>query len=213
MPSSSISPTSSTGDRLREVAIELFAERGFAGASMSDIARRVGIRKPSLYNYYSSKEELYLDLLESSLSSWRDASEQALLQPGSFEERLHRHLRRTVEFTSDQPHAMAICRQALTQIFGELGARVRRRLLEERVDYQKLLESFFAAAIEAGEVISTSPEVLALAWLTFLDGVLFHQLFAVDNRSTYYREHLDRLWWLFWRGVASEPSSAPGAGV
>ena len=110
---------------------------------------------------------------------------------------------------------MAICRQALTQFAGDLGARVRKRLIEERQDYQKLIETFFVAAIEAAEVISTPAEVLSFAWLTFLDGVLFHQLFALDDRISTYREHLDRLWWLFWRGIASEPSvsSGPGSGT
>lgn len=206
MSSSETHPSSekiSTGERLRAVATELFAERGFAGASMSDLARRIGIRKPSLYNYFSSKEELFIELLESSLDSWREASLEALEEAGSFEERLFGHLRKTVEFTIEHPHAMAICRMAVTQIVDAFGDRVRGRLLEERLEYQQRLEELFKAAVEVGEMVDVSPQVLALSWLTFLDGVLFHQLFAVADRSGIYLDHLDRLWWLFWRGVAA----------
>ncbi len=192
---------------MREVAAELFAERGYAGASMSGIARRVGIRKPSLYNYYSSKEELFLELLEGSLGAWRDAAVPGLQAPGTFRERLQCHLRATVEFAVGNPHAVALCRLAVTQIAGGFGDRVRHRLLDERMEYQRGLESFFSAAADAGEVVAAKPETLALCWLTFLDGVLFHQLFAAGDRETYYLSHLDQLWALCWRSLA--PEGAP----
>ncbi len=191
-----------TGDRLRQVAAELFAERGYAGASMTDIAKRVGVRKPSLYNYFSSKEELFMDLLESSLSAWGEASGPALDEPGSSRRRLRRHLRRTVDFAVDSPHAVALCRLAVAQVSGEFGERVREHLLEERVEYQRRIEAFFAEAVEAGEVVQEAPETLALGWLTFLDGVLTHQLFAIGERQSYFLDHLDELWRLFWRGIA-----------
>jgi len=43
-----------------EVATEVFCERGYAGASMNEIAGRCGISKPMLYLYFDSKERLYL---------------------------------------------------------------------------------------------------------------------------------------------------------
>jgi AcrR family transcriptional regulator len=48
-------------DRHREVleaALELIAERGYHGASLRELARRLGISQPSLYTYFKSKEEL-----------------------------------------------------------------------------------------------------------------------------------------------------------
>ncbi|MDQ3035450.1 MAG: TetR/AcrR family transcriptional regulator [Myxococcota bacterium] len=49
------------GERHREVlreALRLIAERGYAGASLRELARRVGIQQPSLYHYFRSKEEM-----------------------------------------------------------------------------------------------------------------------------------------------------------
>jgi TetR/AcrR family transcriptional regulator, cholesterol catabolism regulator len=51
-------------DAILRAAAELFRERGFHGASVQDIAARVGMRKGNLYNYVSSKEELLLLLVE-----------------------------------------------------------------------------------------------------------------------------------------------------
>jgi AcrR family transcriptional regulator len=42
-----------------EVAAELFADRGYAETSLAEIARRVGIRAQSIANHFSSKEDLY----------------------------------------------------------------------------------------------------------------------------------------------------------
>lgn len=45
---------------------------------------------------------------------------------------------------------------------------------------------------------------MALAWLTFLDGLLTHQLFSIGERAEVYCERLDELWRIFWRDLAVE---------
>ena len=54
-------------ERRREilgVALRAFAELGYHGASMSDIASDVGITKAALYVYFPSKEELFAEVLD-----------------------------------------------------------------------------------------------------------------------------------------------------
>lgn len=49
-----------------EVAKEAFIRQGFENTSMSEIANRVGGSKATLYNYFSSKEEIFAAVMESS---------------------------------------------------------------------------------------------------------------------------------------------------
>jgi AcrR family transcriptional regulator len=52
-----------TADRLLETALDLFAERGYQGTSMDDLAESVGILKGSLYHYISGKHDLLSAIL------------------------------------------------------------------------------------------------------------------------------------------------------
>ena len=53
-----------TKARILEAALELFAQSGYLGTSMSDIANRLGITKGALYKHYTSKQEILLSIVE-----------------------------------------------------------------------------------------------------------------------------------------------------
>ena len=57
-------------------ATEVFAERGYDGASIDEIARRAGVSAPVVYDHFASKQDLYERLLERTrdelLDVWRD---------------------------------------------------------------------------------------------------------------------------------------------
>ena len=54
----------STAERILDAAEDLFAEKGYSATSLGDVADRVGIRSPSLYNHFKNKEALYEAVLE-----------------------------------------------------------------------------------------------------------------------------------------------------
>ena len=51
--------------QLVAVALELFAQRGYRSTTMDDIAEAAGVTKPLLYQHFSSKRALYLELVDS----------------------------------------------------------------------------------------------------------------------------------------------------
>ena len=54
--------------RLLAIARQAFAELGYSGASMSAIATRAGIRKPSLFHHFPTKEGLYVEAVGAALA-------------------------------------------------------------------------------------------------------------------------------------------------
>ena len=53
-----------TKERILETALELFAQSGYLGTSMSDIAEKLGITKGALYKHYTSKQEILDSIVE-----------------------------------------------------------------------------------------------------------------------------------------------------
>jgi hypothetical protein len=92
---------------------------------------------------------------------------------------------------------------------GGLGERVHRFLGERRAAYMEDVALFFRAAIAAGEVGPAAPGDLALAWQTFLDGLLVNQVFPPAGEE-HVQDRLDVLWAFWWRGVGGGGSGSGG---
>jgi TetR/AcrR family transcriptional regulator len=74
-------PNAPTSERILDYAEALFAERGYDATSLADIAEQVGIRTPSLYNHFKSKEELWIAVLERLLDPFFALLDGFLAQP------------------------------------------------------------------------------------------------------------------------------------
>jgi AcrR family transcriptional regulator len=64
--------------QLLDVALQVFAERGFHDASMNDIAEAAGVTKPVLYQHFRSKRELFGELLSDVGSELQEAITKAV---------------------------------------------------------------------------------------------------------------------------------------
>ena len=69
--------------QLLDVAIEVFAARGYHGASMNQVAEAAGVTKPVLYQHFPSKRELYREVLEDVGSRLEDAITKAAAEAGA----------------------------------------------------------------------------------------------------------------------------------
>jgi len=63
-----------------DAALEVFARAGYENGSMREIAAAVGVSEPALYRHFSSKEEMFLALIEAASSRLR-AENLALIEP------------------------------------------------------------------------------------------------------------------------------------
>lgn len=80
-----------TAERILDVAEEVFAEKGYEGATLRDVAKAAGLRTPSLYNHFDSKDALYAAVLERGIGPVLEALlASAQRGPGGEPERLVR---------------------------------------------------------------------------------------------------------------------------
>src|SRR3712207_4630696 len=79
-------------DVIERAATELFAERGYPGASMDELARRAGVSAPVLYDHFGSKLDLYKRLLERTRNELLEMWGRHLFREDPPEERIPRAL-------------------------------------------------------------------------------------------------------------------------
>ena len=84
-------------------ATRLFAAHGFVGASLRDIAKAVGIRKPSLLYHFPSKDDLRRRVLEQMLEHWNEAVPRILRAATSGSQQFDAIATETVRFFSADP--------------------------------------------------------------------------------------------------------------
>jgi len=78
-----------------------FAERGFQGTRLGDVAADVGIRRPSISYHFASKQELYLAVLETVFAEWAGA----LPSSGTAAQRLEGAMTGWIDFVAQRPTA------------------------------------------------------------------------------------------------------------
>lgn len=107
-------PTAPTRKRLsasarRELivaaATELFAERGYRGASIEEIARRSGVTPPVVYDHFASKRELYRVLLEAHFADLREVWRRNFLGDEPPRERVARSFDAWFAYVEEHPFA------------------------------------------------------------------------------------------------------------
>jgi TetR/AcrR family transcriptional regulator len=95
-------------------ATRLFANQGFDGTTLQEIADAVGIRKPSLLYHFASKDELRQAVLEDVLARWKDTLPELLLAATAGEGQFDAITRAIVSFFVEDPdRARVLVREAL----------------------------------------------------------------------------------------------------
>jgi AcrR family transcriptional regulator len=90
---------------IERAATELFAERGYHGAAMEEIARRSGVSVPVLYDHFSSKQDLHRRLLERHFGELRAIWRKHLARDEPQDGRIARAFDAWFAYVQDHPYA------------------------------------------------------------------------------------------------------------
>ncbi|MBK0870461.1 MAG: TetR/AcrR family transcriptional regulator [Saccharopolyspora sp.] len=103
-------PRAEREQQILAVAEEVFAGSGYQASSMDDIAQRVGLSKPMLYEYFGSKEGLLIACVERARRELLDATTVAAANAADNETLLHDCLLAFFRFSDDHAQAWALLR-------------------------------------------------------------------------------------------------------
>lgn len=197
----SVEKAGSTRERLRVAAMQLFGERGFDGTSMAELAERVGIAKPSLYNYYRSKEELLLDLLEEASLRFRQECLAPLREAETFEQALRQYFQRVVRFAASHPHELVLYQLARIHLVEEVGAQARARLRAVEQEVEAVVDERLREAVVRGELPEQDIAQLHDFLRVFFHGLVFLH-FPQARVDCCFARPVESLWPLLFRALS-----------
>ena len=154
------------GERIQVAALELFAERGFHGTGIRELAVRAGLSSATLYHYMGTKEDLLVRIMRESLERLLTAGQQ-IARAGPAPERMAGLV---------QIHVLTHATQRLqTQVVdGEMRALSptrRREIVALRDEYETLWSKAIETGQEDGDFALQPPRLARLALLDLCSGV------------------------------------------
>jgi AcrR family transcriptional regulator len=190
-----------TVNRIKKVALTHFANKGYDGASLADIADEVGIKKPSIYAHFKGKDDLFLKVIEGvakdELNFVIDLFQTH--KNHSLQDLLYQFLIQYKErYENDD----------ITKLWLRMAFFPPTHMHEQVMDFfyvylekvEGLLIPIFDHAIVEKEICSIGGERATLAFMCLLDGVLVEMLYGGPER---FEKRLNASWYLYWRGLSN----------
>src|SRR5262245_55757880 len=102
-------------ERILEAAVRVFAEKGFYGAKVSEIAREAGVADGTIYLYFKSKDDLLISLFEDRMAQINGALREKLATEPNALARLRRFIEMHLELVENRRELVEVLTVELRQ--------------------------------------------------------------------------------------------------
>lgn len=191
----------STAERIKHAALKMFTESGYEGASLSEIAKAVGIKTPSIYAHYKSKEQLFLQLMEEVIIAEHKQYLELLREME--EEPIKQQVHRLFSFFTDLAHmttGQAFLKRTVLVPPRHLRDQLRQDLLRYEQELNKGLISVLDRGASHGLFEREETERLIAIFYACVDGLLVeNQIYEeklFEKRKQWVWESLWQIWTL-----------------
>jgi AcrR family transcriptional regulator len=176
---------SSRREELTRIAARLFAENGYQGTSLADLAGELGVQKPSLYHHIDSKEDLLWEVAWEGAEAFH-AGLDAVPADAPATERIRLALRAHLAVVGGQLDIATVFVREWRYLEGDR----RDRFVAERRSYEERIRELFREGVEGSE-LRTDLDVSTAA-LLFLSAANWAYTWLRPGSST--DELADRLY-------------------
>jgi AcrR family transcriptional regulator len=164
-------------NELTRQAARLFAEQGYHGTSMEDLASAMGVQKGSLYAHVRSKEDLLDEIARDGAAAFHGALDEIDERLPAVE-KLRLALRAHLRVVADQLDVATVFVQEWRYLEGER----RQQFLAERRRYEERIRALFREGVEQSE-LRTDLDV-TVAGLVFLSAANWAYTWLQPGRDT-----------------------------
>src|ERR1051326_4950111 len=164
-------------EELTRIAARLFAERGYQGTSLADLAEELGVQKPSLYHHIASKEDLLWAVAQEGAATFHAALD-AIPARAPATERIRLALRAHLAVVSQQLDVATV----FVREWRHLEGARREQFVTERRRYEERIRELFREGVEGSE-LRTDLDV-ATAALLFLSAANWAYTWLKAGRDT-----------------------------
>ena len=133
-----------TRNDVLDAAAQVFRQKGYHGASMSDIAAAVNVQKASLYHHVSSKQEILLALLDRGLALLIEYIGGIARQPLPADEKLRRMIRGYLKVLTDNADLTSV----LLFEHRSLDKKAHARHVPHRDEFEGLWRDVFNEGVQ-----------------------------------------------------------------
>ncbi|WP_042224841.1 TetR/AcrR family transcriptional regulator [Oceanobacillus manasiensis] len=190
-----------SSNKIKDVALDLFALHGYEGTSLSQIADQVGIKKQSIYSHFKGKDELFLAIVNDTFHIEIEREKEFLEK--HFAESLKDCLLKSLRSYVDRyPYDSRLKFWLRISFFPPM--HLYEQINEYSYNYideidSLYLERFKKASIDR-EMDFISPETATMAFSALLDSIAVELVYSGEERT---EKKLSAAWEVFWRGISS----------